>query len=120
MLLISDGADWTALNTELEVPFVKRIYGFFGEEDKAEHVHFPMGEHDYNKDKRNAMYDFVSRQWNLDTSKILTADGAFDESACVVESLDMLSIWNSYEKPAGFITDFDDVIRVMNWVKNAE
>lgn len=120
MLLISDGADWTALNTELEVPFVKRIYGFFGEEDKVEHVHFPMGEHDYNKDKRNAMYDFVSRQWNLDTSKVLKADGSFDESACVVESLDMLSIWNSYEKPAGFITDFDDVIRVMNWVKNAE
>lgn len=120
MLLVSDGGDWTALNTEIEVPFVKRIYGFFGKEDMLEHVHFPMGQHNYDKDKRDAMYKFVSSRWGLDTSKVLDADGRFDESACKVESADELNIWKSSEKPADIITDIDDAAKVMNWVRNAK
>ena len=43
-----------------------------------------------------------------------------DESGTVVESLAEMNIWGAkgVSKPADFIEDIDDVVAVMNWVKD--
>ena len=121
MLIISDGGDWTAMNPEIEIPFVKRTYGFYGLQDKVEHVHFPMGQHNYDADKRAAAYEFLASRWGLKTDKLRSADGKFDESGCVVEKTEEMSIWNAkgISKPEGFVTDIDDVVELFHWEKNA-
>ena len=118
MLIISDGGDWTAMNPEIEIPFVKRTYGFYGASDSIEHVHLPMEGHNYNETKRQAAYGFLSRKFGLKTDGLLKEDGSFDESPVTVEKLADMSIWNSCAKPEGFITDFDDAIAAFKWEKN--
>ena len=120
MLLISDGGDWTALNPEIEVPFVKRIYGFYNAGDKLEHVHFPLGQHNYDGDKRQEAYKFLSSRWGLNTDKVTDANGKFDESTCVVEKMSDMDIWKSLEKPSDIITDINRAAKVLYWEKNAE
>ena len=66
MLVISDGGDWTAHTPEDVFPHLKRIYGFYSSSDQVENAHFPDGKHDYGKEKREALYDFVARNWKLD------------------------------------------------------
>ena len=121
MLLVSDGGDWTAMNPEIEVPYVQRIYGFYGAGDRIESVHFPLGQHNYDFDKRNAAYGFLARQWGLDTTGLVGPDGRFDESGTVVESLADMNIWNAkgVTKPADIITDIDGAVAVMQWTKDA-
>ena len=121
MLIISDGGDWTAMNPEIEIPFVQRTYGFYGAKDKVEHVHFPMGQHNYDAEKRAAAYEFLARNWNLKTDKLRSADGKFDESGCVVEKSEDMNIWNAkgISKPDDFVTDIDKVVELFHWEKNA-
>ena len=121
MLIISDGGDWTAMNPEIEIPFVKRTYGFYGALDKIEHVHLPMAQHNYDAEKRQAAYSFLASRWGLKTDKLRGADGLFDESGCVVEKTEDMNIWNAkgVVKPENFITDIDDVVELFHWEKNA-
>ena len=121
MLLVSDGGDWTAMNPEIEVPYVQRIYGFYGAGDRLESVHFPLGQHNYDFDKRQAAYSFLAREWGLNTTGLVGPDGRFDESGNVIESLAEMNIWTAkgISKPADFITDIDGAVAVMNWVKDA-
>ena len=70
MLVISDGGDWTAHTPDDVFPHLRRIYGFFGQRDKVENAHFPDGKHDFGEDKREALYDFVGRMWNLDADRV--------------------------------------------------
>ncbi len=44
MLMVSDGDDWTKTEPDLEYPFIKWIYSFYGAEDNVEQVHFPDGD----------------------------------------------------------------------------
>jgi uncharacterized protein len=52
MLMISDGADWTKNEPQVEYPFIKRTYSFYNAENNVENVHFPEGVHDYGFAKR--------------------------------------------------------------------
>ena len=107
MLLISDGADWTAHCPDVDFPFVKRIYGFYGAEDNVENVHFPEGQHNYDADKRQAAYAFLAARFGLDTSSLLASDGSLDESAAIVEDAGTLRIWGpgGFELPEDAVTD---------------
>jgi hypothetical protein len=69
MLVISDGGDWTAEVPLDAYPHLKRIYGFYGKQDAVENAHFPEGKHDYNGDKRAALYAFVAKHWKLDAGR---------------------------------------------------
>ncbi|MBM6991696.1 MAG: DUF4974 domain-containing protein [Prevotella sp.] len=67
--VVSDGGDWTASVPTLEYPYLQRIWGFYGAQDKVENVHLPLERHDYGPKKRQANYDFFIRVFGLDRSK---------------------------------------------------
>lgn len=78
MILVSDGGDWTSTTPELEYPYLRRIYGFYGATDKVSNIHLPKERHDFGDNKRNAVYKFFIDTFNLDASKL-------DESKVTIE-----------------------------------
>ena len=84
--LISVGGDWTKNTPEVEYPFIRSIYKYFGAEDKAQNTHFPDEEHGYEYIKREAMYPFMVKHLGLDTEGVLNKKtGKFDESKNTIE-----------------------------------
>ena len=72
LLVISDGDDWTKRNPDVEYPYLRYVYSFYGAETKVENFHDLHGVHDYSLVKRQAALDFLLRQWEL------PANGVYD------------------------------------------
>ncbi len=83
MLIVSDGGDWTSSVPTLEFPFLQRIYGFYDAKDKVRNVHLPNERHDFNENKRQAVYDFFIDVFGLDRQML-------DESKITIEPDEML------------------------------
>jgi poly(3-hydroxybutyrate) depolymerase len=83
LLLVSDGGDWTSTTPEIEMPFMRRIYSFYGAESQIRNVHLPNERHDFGPSKRQAVYDFFIDVFGLDRSKL-------DESKVTIQSEDDL------------------------------
>lgn len=83
VLVVSDGGDWTASVPELELPFLKRIYAFYGAEENVQNVHLPNERHDFGPNKRAAVYDFFINVFKLDATKR-------DETKVTIEPYDNL------------------------------
>lgn len=78
MLIVSDGGDWTSSVPTLEFPYLQRIYSFYGAKDKVRNVHLPNERHDFNENKRQAVYDFFIDVFGLDRTML-------DESKITIE-----------------------------------
>ena len=83
MLVVSDGGDWTSSVPTLEFPFLQRIYDFYDAKDKVRNVHLPNERHDFNENKRQAVYDFFIDVFGLDRQML-------DESKITIEPDEML------------------------------
>ena len=83
MLIVSDGGDWTASVPALEFPFLQRVYGFYGAQDRVRNVHLTGERHDFGPNKRQAVYDFFADVFDLDRSMQ-------DESKITIESEEAL------------------------------
>jgi hypothetical protein len=83
MLVVSDGGDWTSSVPTLEFPYLQRIYGFYGAQDKVRNVHLPNERHDFRENKRKAVYDFFIDVFGLDRTML-------DESKITIEPDDAL------------------------------
>ncbi len=110
-LIVSDGGDWTANVPELEFPFLKRIYSFYGPDAVVENVHLPNEKHDYGPSKRMAMYHFMAKYLKLDESKVFDKNGNLDESAITVEKENDLKAFgdNGENLPANALKDFNEL-----------
>lgn len=83
MMIVSDSGDWTHTTPEVEYPFIKRIYGFYGAEDKVRNIHLEGERHDFGPNKRQAVYRFFIDTFGLDESKL-------DESKITIEEESVL------------------------------
>lgn len=114
-LIISNGKDWTHTVPQLEFPFIRRIYGFFGKEDNVANVHLPEEGHDYGPSKRQAMYNFISYHFGLDIDKEKDASGKVDESKCVIEPPEALYVFGKDGKglPERAVKDIDALYKLL-------
>ena len=83
LLIVSDGGDWTSTVPTLEFPYLQRIYGFYGAQEKVRNVHLPNERHDFKENKRQAVYDFFIDVFGLDRTML-------DESKITIEPDDAL------------------------------
>ena len=83
LLLVSDGGDWTSTTPELEFPFIKRIFAFYGAEGQVRNIHLPDERHDFGPNKRQAVYDFFADIFGLDRTMI-------DESRVTIQPAEAL------------------------------
>ena len=83
LLIVSDGGDWTSTVPTLEFPYLQRIYGFYGAQEKVRNVHLPNERHDFRENKRKAVYDFFIDVFGLDRTML-------DESKITIEPDDAL------------------------------
>jgi hypothetical protein len=86
MLIVSDGGDWTSSVPTLEYPYLQRIYDFYGARENVRNIHLPNERHDFNKNKRQAVYDFFVDVFSLDRS-MLDEDKVTIEPDAALKSL---------------------------------
>lgn len=113
-LVISDGGDWSANVPDTDLPYLKKIYGYYGQPDMVQNAHFPKEGHDYGKSKRLAMYDFVAKQFNLNINAVKGADGKIDESKITIEKYPAQYVFgaNGENLPKNAIHSFADLERM--------
>ncbi len=108
-LVISDGGDWTDHMPETDFPYLQKMYSYYGATANIENVHLPNDKHDYGLSKREPMYSFIAKHFNLNLKAITGADGKIDESKCVVEEESLLYTFgkNGELLPANAIKGYD-------------
>ncbi|RDB06790.1 alpha/beta hydrolase family protein [Runella aurantiaca] len=114
MLLVSDGADWTKNNPEVEYPHLQKIYGLYDKENLVENVHLPNEKHDYGPSKRAAAYRFLAKHLKLDISKVTKADGSIDESHAKLLDRKDLEVFNdAHPRPANAVASEEAVMALL-------
>jgi len=115
MLLVSDGADWTRNNPQLEYPFIKTIYGWYGVPQDVENVHLPNEKHDYGPSKRQAVYAFLINHLQLNAASLAKA-GAIDESGATPLSVEDLRVFDAeHPRPGDAVMGNDAVMALLKW-----
>lgn len=80
MMIVSDGKDWTKNTPRVEYPFLQHIYKLYGKQNLVENAHFGDEGHDYGKNKRLAVYNFLAKNLGMNINNIVNSQGAVDES----------------------------------------
>ncbi|GAB4019445.1 alpha/beta hydrolase [Spirosoma koreense] len=113
MLLVSDGKDWTKNTPDVEFPYIRNIYNYYGATDRLENVHLPTEGHDYGPSKRMAAYRFLAKYLKLDLNRVLK-DGQIDESPNTVLPSTDLQVFNAeHPRPTYAVTGDDAVMAVL-------
>ncbi|RAK00197.1 acetyl xylan esterase AXE1 [Larkinella arboricola] len=113
MIMISDGGDWTLNTPNVEYPHIRRIYGFYGAQDRIENVHLANEKHDYGPSKRAAAYRFLAKHLKLDLNRI-QKNGQIDESPNVLLKPADLQVFNdAHPRPANAVVGDDAVMALL-------
>lgn len=112
LLVISDGSDWTKAVPEIDIPYLKKVYGFYGKESNIENVHLPDDQHDYGISKRIPMYSFFAKALGLNLSSITGKDGNIDETGITIQkSKDMLAFPATNPLPANALKSHESIVQ---------
>ncbi len=115
MLLVSDGDDWTKNVPNVEYPYIRNIYNYFGKAENIESVYLPNDKHDYGPTKRQPVYAFFAKHLKLNTNGLLK-NGAIDESHCTVLPQNDLAVWNTaHPLPTNAVIGDDKVMALLEW-----
>jgi sugar phosphate isomerase/epimerase len=108
-LIVSDGKDWTANVPNIEFPFLKKIYGYYGAEQQVQNVHIPDEGHDFGISKRTPLYEFIAKHFKLDINKLKDVAGKIDESKVTIEKEAALYVFGEHGEnlPANAIKGFE-------------
>ncbi len=79
IMLVGDEGDWTHTHPSIEVPYLKRIYGFYHADDQVQSLFLPGERHDFRLSKRQGVYSYFKSIWNL-------VESQQDESKVTIES----------------------------------
>jgi dienelactone hydrolase len=111
MLIVSDGGDWTAETPQHDFPYLQKIYGYYDLSNKVENVHLPTEKHDFGINKRIALYDFLIKNFKLNSSSVKDKTGKYDESKVTIEPEKALFVFGDKgEKlPKDAIKGFDQL-----------
>ena len=93
LLVISEDSDWTRNVPEVEFPYLKQVYGLYGQEGNVENYHITGEPHNYGITKRTAMYDFMARHLGLNINAVKDKNGNIDESKVTIEKYDALLVF---------------------------
>lgn len=110
MLIIAVTKDWTVNVPNVEFPYIRSIYDYYGAKDKVEFAYFDE-KHGYSPAMRNAMYPFMAKHLGLDLKKV-------DESKVVLESDETLLIFGKdhVQYPKNGLKSLDEL--KINWSRN--
>jgi len=94
MMLVGDEGDWTHTYPTIELPYLQRIYGFYGAQDHLQSVFLPGERHDFRPSKRRPIYAFFQQVWGL-------VEANNDESRATIESYDKLFSFGGVQDEKG-------------------
>jgi hypothetical protein len=119
-LVVSNGKDWTQHNPEIEFPFLRRIYGYYGAAPRVTNVHLPTEGHDYGPSKRQAVYRFLADTLGLDRSRWLNAEGLIDETELTTETYRTLRVFDETRPlPAHAVRSVVELEKVIRGLQQA-
>ncbi|WP_426061777.1 alpha/beta hydrolase family protein [Hymenobacter sp. B1770] len=115
-LAITDGKDWTAETPQTAFPFVRNIYGYYGQTDLVKNVHLPAEGHDYGPSKRQAMYQFMAQHLKLNLAAAEDKTGKLDESKVTIEKEEAQRVFGPLGEllPANALKSFDALQALFN------
>lgn len=102
-LLVAVEQDWTKNTPNVECPYMKTIYDYYGAGDSLEYAIFDEP-HDYGPTKRQAVYPFLAKTLGLDLAQA-------DETKVTLEKIDEALPFgpNLESYPADAVRTIDDV-----------
>ena len=119
LLVISDGQDWTSHVPELEIPYLKKVYGLYEKPELVENVHLADEGHDYGVSKRMPMYDFMARHLGLNLKTVTDKkSGKIDESKVTIEKYNAQLVFGEKGKlPENALKGLDKIKEVFRSLK---
>jgi hypothetical protein len=103
LILISNGGDWTIETPREEFPGIQSIYRLYGAENNVTNVHFPKFVHNYNKESREAVYQFFN-------THMLNKPAPVAEPAFRVDFPQELLALHGRSRPPNAITGLDQLV----------
>lgn len=115
LAVVSDDKDWTASVPRLEFPYLQSVYRFYDAENKVTNVHLAGEGHDFGVNKRKAVYNFFTKEFQLNNT-------VEDESKITIEKQEMMCSFGvkGEKMPVNAIRDFKQVEKFFNKKVNQE
>jgi dienelactone hydrolase len=106
LILISNGGDWTVETPKEVFPAIQSVYRLLGAENNVANVHFPQFIHNYNKESREAVYQFFNKH-------ILNNPAPVAEAAFRVDFPQELLALHGRSRPANAIKGLEQLVETM-------
>jgi hypothetical protein len=110
LILVSNGGDWTVETPHEVFPAIQSIYRLLGAEKNVTNVHFPTFIHNYNKESREAVYQFFNEH-------VLNKPAPVSEQPFRVDFPQDLLALHGRVRPANAITGLDQLVE--NHIRDA-